>query len=96
VIFHLFLDGFRRILMVKSIITVFVGLAMFMSAIAATDHGDKERKEDVARHRAMAAAHESAAKCLESGKADDVCEKALQAACKGLAIGKNCGMKHEH
>ena len=66
------------------------------SAMAATDHGDKERKEDVARHRTMAAAHESAAKCLESGKAEGVCEKALQAACKGLAIGKNCGMKHEH
>lgn len=70
--------------------------ALSLSAMAATDHGDKERKEDVARHRAMAVAHESAAKCLESGKADDVCEKALQAACKGLAIGKNCGMKHEH
>ena len=67
-----------------------------LSARAATDHGDKERKEDVARHRAMAAAHESAAKCLELGKAENVCEKSLQAACKGLAIGKNCGMKHEH
>lgn len=77
-------------------LTVFVGLVLSLSAMAATDHGDKERKEDVARHRAMAAAHESAAKCLESGKAENVCEKALQAACKGLAIGKNCGMKHEH
>ena len=67
-----------------------------LSATAATDHGDKERKEDVVRHRAMAAAHESAAKCLESNKVQSVCEKALQAACKGLAIGKNCGMKHEH
>lgn len=86
--------------MVKRVWTVFVGLVMSasvsVSAMAATDHGDKERKEDVARHRAMAAAHESAAKCLESGKAENVCEKALQAACKGLAIGKNCGMKHEH
>lgn len=79
-----------------SLLTVFAGLVLSLSALAATDHGDKERKEDVARHRAMAAAHESAAKCLESGKAENVCEKALQAACKGLAIGKNCGMKHEH
>ena len=31
-------------------------------------HGEKERKEDIRRHRAMAAAHEAAAKCLESGK----------------------------
>eukprot|EP01041_Mallomonas_annulata_P028796 gene28796-50684_t len=43
----------------------------------------------------MPAAHEGAAKCLESGKKADVCEKELQAACKGLAVGKYCGMKHE-
>ena len=53
-------------------------------------------KEDVTRHRAMAAAHEAAARCLESGKAEEACLKDLQAACKGLAIGKYCGMKHEH
>ena len=57
---------------------------------------DKETKEDIARHRAMAAVHESAAKCLESGKKDQVCEKELQASCKGLAVGKYCGMKHVH
>lgn len=62
-------------------------------SIAATD---KETKEDIARHRAIAAAHEGAAKCLESGKKEDVCVKELQTACKGLAIGKFCGMKHEH
>ena len=71
--------------------------AFFVStAFAATGHTDKETKEDIARHRAMAAAHEAAAKCLESGKSEDVCMKELQAACKGLAIGKFCGMKHEH
>ena len=63
---------------------------------AAAQHSDKETKEDIQRHRAMAAAHEAAAKCLESGKKENVCEKELQAACKGLAIGKNCGMKHVH
>lgn len=57
---------------------------------------DKETKDDIARHRAMVAAHEGAAKCLESGKKDEVCEKELQASCKGLAIGKYCGMKHVH
>ncbi|MDZ7937069.1 MAG: hypothetical protein U5M53_01810 [Rhodoferax sp.] len=56
----------------------------------------EETKQDVTRHRAMAAAHEAAAKCRESGKGEDVCNKELQAACKGLAIGKFCGMKHEH
>jgi hypothetical protein len=65
-------------------------------AYAADAHGDKELKEDIARHRAIAAAHEGAAKCLESGKKDEECEKQLQAACKGLAIGKFCGMKHQH
>ena len=53
-------------------------------------------KKDAQRHRAMAAAHEAAAKCLESGKSPGQCQQELQAACKGLAIGKYCGMKHEH
>jgi Cdc6-like AAA superfamily ATPase len=65
-------------------------------AFAADKHGDKERQEDIARHRAMAAAHEGAAKCLEAGKQEEVCEAELQAVCKGLAIGKMCGMKHQH
>ena len=65
-------------------------------SIAADKHGDKEKQDDIARHRAIASAHEGAAKCLESGKKEDVCNKELQAACKGLAIGKFCGMKHEH
>ena len=57
---------------------------------------DKAAKEDIARHRVMAMAHENAAKCLEAGKPDAVCEKQLQLECKGIAIGKFCGMKHEH
>lgn len=71
-------------------------LTLAGAAFAADEHSAKEIKEDVARHRAMAAAHEGAAKCLESGKKPDLCEKELQAACKGLAIGKYCGMKHVH
>ena len=81
----------------KKILLAFVTLALTASvALAAETHSDKETKEDIARHRAMAAAHEGAAKCLESGKKEDVCNKELLAACKGLAIGKFCGMKHEH
>ena len=45
------------------------------SALAASAYSDKEMKQDVARHRAMAAAHDGAAKCLEAGKNGDVCEK---------------------
>lgn len=65
-------------------------------SIAQTKHSDQETKQDIQRHRAIAAAHEAAAKCLESGKKEDVCTRELQTACKGLAIGKYCGMKHEH
>ena len=73
-------------------------LAAFLSssAFAASAHTDKEIKEDISRHRAMAAAHEGAAKCLESAKKPEVCEKELQAECKGLAVGKYCGLKHVH
>ena len=65
-------------------------------SVAHAQESDKERKEDIQRHRAMAVAHEAAAKCLESGKKEDVCGKELQAACKGLAVGKYCGLKHVH
>ena len=73
------------------------GLLLASAAFAQTKPpvSDHARK-DVERHRAMAAAHEGAARCLESGKPEDACLKELQAACKGLAIGKYCGMRHEH
>jgi hypothetical protein len=51
-------------------------------------------KEDVKRHRIMAAAHEAAAKCQESGKDEEFCNAELARACKGIAYGKYCGMKH--
>ena len=51
-------------------------------------------REDVRRHRVMAAAHEAAAKCQESGKDEDQCNAELQKACQGIAYGKHCGMKH--
>jgi hypothetical protein len=54
----------------------------------------EHEKEDVRRHRSIAAAHEAAAKCLESGKDEDACNGELAKACKGIAYGKYCGMKH--
>ena|SRR5438046_8197379 len=51
-------------------------------------------KEDVRRHRIIAAAHEAAAKCQESGKDEAICDADLAKACKGIAYGKYCGMKH--
>lgn len=78
--------------------TVIASVLLAQAAIiyAAEKHSADDIKKDIQRHRAMATAHEAAAKCLESGKKDEVCEKELQAACKGIGIGKNCGMKHEH
>jgi hypothetical protein len=71
-------------------------LALLPFAALAQPKLDEHTKKDITRHRAMAAAHEEAARCLESGKKEDECLKALQQRCKGLAIGKYCGMKHEH
>jgi hypothetical protein len=51
-------------------------------------------KEDVRRHRIIAAAHDAAAKCQESGKDEEICDAELAKACKGIAYGKYCGMKH--
>ena len=71
-------------------------LLAFTALAHAQGHSDKQTQVDIERHRAVAAAHEAAAQCLESGKGHDQCLKDLQAACKGLAIGKYCGMKHAH
>ena len=59
-------------------------------------HGAEEVKKDIADHRAMAEAHLNAARCLESGKPEKECHAQLAKDCKGLGIGKYCGMKHRH
>ena len=79
----------------KKTLALFLTAAL-LSTAALAQHSDKEIKEDAARHRAMAAAHEGAAKCLEAGKKEEVCMAELQVACKGLALGKYCGMRHAH
>lgn len=74
-----------------------VAVAQTAAAPAAKPAAPSEHvKKDIERHRAMAVAHEGAARCLESGKTEEVCVQELQAACKGLAIGKYCGMRHQH
>ena len=79
----------------KKMLLALAGLAL-TATLSIAKESDADTKQDVAKHRAIAAAHEAAAKCRESGKDEDLCNKELQAACKGLAIGKFCGMKHEH
>ena len=74
-----------------------LGLAVLVLSAAAAAQGTREHvKNDIIRHRAMALAHEGAARCLEAGKAEEICLKELQAACKAIAIGKYCGMRHSH
>ncbi|MCW5605360.1 MAG: hypothetical protein KIT18_12535 [Burkholderiales bacterium] len=62
----------------------------------AKPHSAAEIKKDIANHRAMAEAHLNAAKCLEGGKSEKECHAQLAKDCKGLAIGKYCGMRHSH
>lgn len=74
---------------------MFFCLAVGTAAVA-QPHGEKERQEEAKRHRALAAVHEAAAKCLESGKPEKDCLEKLRQDCKGLGIGKYCGMRHKH
>jgi hypothetical protein len=77
-------------------VSAWIATLFIATSALAQAHSADDIKKDIQRHKAMAAAHEGAAKCLESGKKYDVCMKELQAACKGLGIGKHCGMRHEH
>lgn len=54
------------------------------------------RADDAARHRQMARAHEEAARCLEAGTPEKQCQERLREACKGIAVGQYCGMRHAH
>jgi hypothetical protein len=77
-------------------ILLVAGMALSGTLVAQEKHGGKERREDAKRHRALAAVHESAAKCLEAGKSEEACLEQLRKDCKGLGIGKYCGMRHQH
>ena len=66
------------------------------AVVAQASKPDPKVKEDIAAHRAIAAAHEKAARCLESGKSEKECHGPLATECKGIAIGKYCGMRHKH
>ncbi|RPH44855.1 MAG: hypothetical protein EHM87_08875 [Burkholderiales bacterium] len=57
---------------------------------------DAHRRDDIAKHRVIAAAHAAAASCLEAGRKESDCQAALRKACEGIAVGRYCGMKHSH
>ena len=82
--------------LVATLIDAIVLAVLAPGASAAATHNATEISDHIARHRATAAAHENAARCLESGKKEEVCDKDLRPACKGPAIGKYCDMKHGH
>jgi hypothetical protein len=76
---------------------VLVILAMGATAMGAEKkEDDHHAKEAAMEHRVMAEAHLNAAKCLEAGKPEKECHAQLAKDCKGLGIGKYCGMKHRH
>ncbi len=77
-------------------LTLLLGSAWAQTPPSSKPSVGEHAQKDIARHRAMAKAHEEAAQCLEKGEDEAKCQKALLAACRGLAIGKFCGMKHEH
>lgn len=66
------------------------------SATTASSKVDAHRNEDIARHRQIARAHEEAARCLEAGTEEKQCHVRLRDACKGIAVGQYCGMRHAH
>jgi hypothetical protein len=52
--------------------------------------------DPVKSFQATAKAHLTAAQCMETGKPYEDCVWDLQTACKGLGVGKDCGMVHSH
>ena len=83
-------------LVLVTLLTVGTAYAQDKSKKAEKGHSVAEVKKDILDHRAMADAHLAAAKCLESGKGEKECHAQLAKDCKGLGIGKLCGMKHQH
>ncbi len=79
-------------------IVIAMALALPLAAIAQKkdDKDAAHLKQDISAHRTIAAAHEAAAKCLESGKPEKECHAQLAKDCGKLAVGKYCGMRHRH
>jgi len=80
----------------RAAVLLAVVLTIPVAVLAQAKKDDAHVKQDITAHRTIAAAHEAAAKCLESGKPEKECHAELAKACKGLAIGKTCGMRHRH
>lgn len=83
-----------------ALVGAFATVAMMSQAVAqqaAPKNPDpKAIAADIAAHRALAQVHENAAKCLESGKSEKECHDQVAKECKGVGIGKSCGLRHRH
>lgn len=87
----------RTLLICALALAPLAAMAQTTPAAKAPDAKEQaHRNEDVARHRTMAKAHEEAARCLEAGTAEKQCHQKLRDACKGIAVGQYCGMRHGH
>ena len=83
--------------MKRHIVILAAALAVAGAAIAAEKKTDPAHAHAaVLDHLAMAEAHTAAAKCLQKGTSEKQCHAQLEKDCKGLGIGKYCGMKHKH
>ena len=85
--------------MKRDIALLFVAVVLCSGGVASAAEKKTDAahvRKDIADHRAMADAHLNAAKCLEAGTAEKDCRAQLEKDCKGLGIGKYCGMKHRH
>ena len=78
------------------IAVMIAGIGLQAGAALAQTHGKKQLDEDIMDHRTMAEAHRKAADCLAAGKPEKECRAQLAKDCKGIGIGRGCGMKDRH
>lgn len=73
-----------------------LGAALATASALGQNHSKKELEEDIMDHRTMAEAHRKAADCLQAGKPEKECRAQLAKDCRGIGIGRSCGMKDRH
>lgn len=85
-----------RLVLSSAFVLAFSGGSMAQAQKAPGATKPDKRQEEITAHRRMAEVHENAAKCLEAGRTEKECHDQLQKECKGVGIGKHCGMRHAH